>query len=617
MNIKGSFFSAVATALLLTGSFTSLKAQNSTKHTFALADTAFLLDGKPFQMISGEMHCPRIPREYWRERMKMAKAMGLNTIGTYVFWNVHEPTPGKYDFSGNNDIAEFVKIAQEEGLFVVMRPSPYACAEWEFGGYPWWLLKDKTIKVRSQDPKFINAYRNYINQLAKQLVPLQVTHGGNILMVQFENEYGSYSDDKTYLDINRKIFQEAGFDGVLFTCDGAEQMPRGYLPGYLPAVNGLENPTEVKALINKYHNGKGPYYVAEWYPGWFDHWGEKHAHVPGKDAAEKLDKILSAGISINMYMFHGGTSRGFMNGANMNKTEPYAPQVSSYDYDSPLDEAGNATEKFYQFREIIAKHLPAGKTLPPVPAKQKTITIPSISLTAFVGLFDQLPKAVESKTPLCFEDLNQGYGFVLYRTTLKNSAAGLLKIKQLRDYATVFINGKKVNTLDRRLNQDSLLLQNVPQNATLDILMENNGRINYGPFLADNRQGITESVSLNGTELVNWKMYQFPFEDLKRWNFTGKNSINQPALYKGTFDLQETGDTYLDMRSFGKGFVFLNGHNLGKYWQIGPQQTIYVPAVWLKKGKNEVVVFDELKSGHTKISALNNPILDQQLTAEK
>ncbi|RYE04055.1 MAG: beta-galactosidase, partial [Sphingobacteriaceae bacterium] len=436
-------FLSILFGLLLADS-RKLTAQTSNlkPHTFALADSVFLLDGKPFQMISGEMHAPRIPREYWRARMKMAKAMGLNTIGTYVFWNAHEPMPGKYDFGGNNDIAEFVKTAGEEGLFVVLRPSPYVCAEWEFGGYPWWLLKDKTMKVRSLDPKFLTAYKNYINQVAKQLVPLQVTHGGNILMVQFENEYGSYSDDKAYLNTNQKLFRDAGFDGVLFTCDGETQMPKGYLPGFLPAVNGLENPAQVKALINKYHDGKGPYYVAEWYPGWFDDWGKKHADVSGKEAAEKLDKILSAGISINMYMFHGGTTRGFMNGANMNRQNPYSPQVSSYDYDAPLDEAGNPTEKFYRFMDVIAKHLPAGEKLPEVPQKQKTISISSIKLTGFAGLFDQLPKSTEAKTPICFEDLNQGYGFVLYRTKLKNKADGLLKIKELRDYATVFINGK-------------------------------------------------------------------------------------------------------------------------------------------------------------------------------
>ncbi|HEY4150276.1 MAG TPA: beta-galactosidase, partial [Chitinophagaceae bacterium] len=273
--------------------FQAAPGQNA-RHVFALGDTSFLLDGKPLQMISGEMHYTRIPVAYWRERMKMAKAMGLNTIGTYVFWNAHEAVQGKYDFSGNNDIAAFIKIAQEEGLWVVLRPSPYACAEWEFGGYPWWLLKDSTIKVRSMDARFIAAYSRYIRQLSKQLVPLLVTHGGNILMVQIENEYGSYSNDKNYLDLNRKLFRDAGFDGVLFTCDGADKMVNGYLPGYLPAVNGLENPTEIKTLINQYHGGKGPYYLAEWYPGWFDNWGKPHANISSTTTADKLDKLLSA-----------------------------------------------------------------------------------------------------------------------------------------------------------------------------------------------------------------------------------------------------------------------------------------------------------------------------------
>ncbi|MBS7564868.1 beta-galactosidase [Mucilaginibacter sp. Bleaf8] len=582
-----------------------------TKHTFGLGDSTFVLDGKPLQMISGEMHCTRVPREYWRDRMKMAKAMGLNTIGTYVFWNAHEAVKGKYDFSGNNDIAAFVKIAQEEGLWVVMRPSPYVCAEWEFGGYPWWLLKDSTLKVRSTDPRFLQAYTNYINQLAKQLVPLQVTHGGNILMIQIENEYGSYSDDKNYLDINRKIFRNAGFDGVLFTCDGADQMPKGYLPGYLPAVNGLEDPVKLKELINKYHNGKGPYYVAEWYPGWFDDWGKKHANVPAAQAAKTLDNILAAGISINMYMFHGGTTRGFMNGANMNKRDPYSPQVSSYDYDAPLDEAGNATEKYYKFREIIAKHLPAGQVLPQVPAKKPTMAISNIKLDAYADVFNNLPKPTESVKPLCFEDLDQAYGFVLYRAQIKNG--GVLKLKELRDYALVYVNGKQVATLDRRLKQDSVALTNISSNATLDIWVENNGRINYGPFLADNRHGITQSVMLNNAEVLSWKMYRLPFNSLSGFTFkrNANTSANHPGLFKGTFTLTQVADTYLDMHAFGKGFVFLNGHNLGKYWQIGPQQTLYVPAGWLKKGRNEVVVFDELKADHQNLSTIDLPILDQ------
>lgn len=567
-------------------------------------------------MISGEMHCARIPREAWRDRMKMAKAMGLNTIGTYVFWNVHEELPGTYDFSGNNDIAAFVKTAREEGLWVVLRPSPYVCAEWEFGGYPWWLLKDPQMKVRSTDPEFVTAYTRYINALAKQLVPLQVTHGGNILMVQIENEYGSYSDDKTYLDLNRKIFREAGFDGILFTCDGADQMPKGYLPGYLPAVNGLEDPAKVKALINQYHNGKGPYYVAEWYPGWFDDWGKKHADVSAEQSAKTLDALLSAGISVNMYMFHGGTTRGFMNGANMNAQNPYSPQVSSYDYDAPLDEAGNPTEKFFAFRNVIKKHLPKGEVIPDVPATKPAVKIADIRLDAYAGIFSQLPQPKQSMKPLSFEDLDQAYGFVLYRTTLNKG--GLLKIRELRDYALVYVNGKYITTLDRRLKQDSVALSGIPSGATLDLWVENNGRINYGPYLADNRHGITESVSVDGQEIQGWKMYRFPFHTVNNFSFSKKadQKDGQPGLYKGTFNLNQPADTYLDMRDFGKGFVFLNGHNLGKYWQIGPQQTIYVPASWLKKGKNEIIVFDELKSGHTHLTTTDRPILDQNIIPE-
>ena len=592
---------------------THLATAQKVTHTFTLGDSTFLLDGKPLQLISGEMHCTRIPRSQWRARMKMARAMGLNTIGTYVFWNAGEPEEGKFDFTGNNDIAEFVRIAKEEGLWVVLRPSPYACAEWEFGGYPWWLLKDKSLKVRSKDPLFLKYYHDYMMQLGKQLSPLLVGNGGNILMVQIENEYGSYGDDKEYLDINRKIFREAGFSGLLFTCDGPSQMPRGYLPGYLPAVNGLDNPKEVKTLIDKYHGGKGPYYIAEWYPGWFDSWGSPHQGSDMDDDAKKLDTILTAGISINLYMFHGGTTRDFMNGANMGRTEPYSPQTSSYDYDAPLNEAGNPTAKFYKFREVIQKHLPAGETLPPVPEKKNAITIPSISLVEASDLFANLGKPVIAEHPLCFEDLNQGYGFVLYRTTLKKAVAGILKIKEMRDFATIYINGKQVSIMDRHLNQDSVQISSAGPNAVLDILVENNGRINYGPYLTDNRQGITEKVTLNNGELTGWKMYKFPFTSTGGFKFVSNKDSNelQPALYKGFFNLTKTGDTYLDMRGFGKGFVFLNGHNLGKYWYIGPQQTLYIPADWLKVGLNQLIIFDELNSGHKEIKTLDYPALNE------
>ncbi|WP_186458790.1 glycoside hydrolase family 35 protein [Mucilaginibacter achroorhodeus] len=603
----------LACCLLAMACNTIILAQTAT-HTFALGDKDFLLDGKPFQMISGEMHYTRIPKEYWHERMKMAKAMGLNTIGTYVFWNAHGPAQGKYNFEGENDIAGFVRAAKEEGLYVVLRPSPYVCAEWEFGGYPWWLLKDRNMKVRSKDPAFINAYRNYMMEIGKQLAPLQVNHGGNILMVQIENEYGSYSNDKEYLAQNEKIFRDAGFDGLLFTCDGPGQMPAGYLPGFLPAVNGEDNPAKVKELINKYHDGKGPYYIAEWYPGWFDSWGKAHSRSNADEDAKKLDEVLSAGISINMYMFHGGTTRDFMNGANMNRKEPYSPQTSSYDYDAPLNEAGDPTPKFYKLREVIAKHLPAGQTLPDVPQKRRrTYALEVTKVTGVANLFNNLGTPVESEKPMSFEDLDQGYGLVLYRTTLANATGGLLKIKEMRDYATVYLNGKRVAVLDRRLAQDSVQLDGVTANSVLDILVENNGRINYGPFLTDNRQGITEKVTLADKELLGWKMYKFPLTTPAGFKYVpAQNEGEQyPALYRSTFSLKGVVDTYLDMHGFGKGVAFINGHNLGKYWNIGPQQTLFVPAAWLKRGTNEVVIFDELNSGHKQISTIDHPVLDE------
>ncbi|SEN11011.1 beta-galactosidase [Chitinophaga rupis] len=586
--------------------------QQTGTHSFALGDSVFLLDGKPFQMISGEMHYPRVPREAWRARMKMAKAMGLNTIGTYVFWNVHEPEKGHYDFSGNNDIAAFVNTAREEGLWVVLRPSPYVCAEWEFGGYPYWLQEEKGLVVRSKEPKYLEAYRNYIKEVGKQLAPLQVNHGGNILMVQVENEYGSYSNDKEYLDINRKIFQEAGFDGLLYTCDPEPAIKDGHLPGLLPAINGIDDPAKVKQLIRTWHSGKGPFYIAEWYPAWFDWWGTKHHTIPYEKYLGRLDSVLAAGISINMYMFHGGTTRGFMNGANYNDQNPYEPQISSYDYDAPLDEAGNATEKFMKFREVISRHLPADQVLPEVPAARPVIEIPAIRFTQTRSVFDLLPKPVNNTTPLTFEDLGQAYGWVLYRTTLNGGQAGLLKIKALRDYALVFINGKRAAVLDRRLNQDSLQVQLPKGKVTLELLVENLGRINFGPYLLQNKKGITEKVLLNDKELLNWQQFRLPFDTLPaRTNKAYRLPRgNAPVLKEGTFVLSKTGDTYLDMSSWGKGTVWINGHNLGRYWEVGPQQTIYVPAEWLKKGVNHVAVLELLKPGVETLSGIERPVLD-------
>lgn len=586
-----------------------LFSQNTT-HTFKIGDNNFLLDGKPFQIISGEIHFARIPEKAWRDRLKMVKAMGLNTICTYIFWNYHEPEKGKYNFTGNADVAKFVKIAQEECLWVIIRPSPYACAEWEFGGYPWWILKEKDMKVRSKDQGFIDLSKKYFKALGEQLAPLQITKGGPIIMVQLENEYGSYDKDKEYLTINRNIIRDSGFDVELYTCDGPSQMPDGYLSGILPAVNGFDAIQGVKELINKYNNNKGPYFIAEWYPAWFDDWGREHNTVPAEQYTERLDSILANGFSINMYMVHGGTTRGFMNGANYNKNQPYAPQISSYDYDAPINEAGNATPKFIAFREIIKKHLPPDIILPPIPEQKKSIKISPFKLKDVTDIFHNLPEPVKSKKILSMEDINQGYGYILYRTKIKVPQNGKLNIENVRDYALIFVNGRRIAVLDRRLGNEKVDFNLPPGELTLDIFVENLGRINYGPFLNDNRKGITNRVLINGQEIENWEIYSFPFNDLAGIKFNQDGEKNAPLIRKSNFNLDDVGDLYLDMRDWGKGCVWVNGYNLGRYWNIGPQQTLYVPAEWLKTGQNEITVLEELFPWQDEIKTLDAPILD-------
>lgn len=582
------------------------------QQSFALGDSVFLMNGKPFQVIAGELHYCRIPEAYWKDRLHKAKAMGLNAVGVYCMWNVHEPEEGKWDFSGGEDVRHFVKLAQEEGLYVILRPGPYVCAEWEFGGFPWWLLKDKEIKVRTDDPAFMKPAKEYIMQLGKQLADLQISHGGPIIMVQVENEYGSFGKDTAYERQFAHYLREAGFTVPFFTADGAGEgyYKNSVLPGILPGGNGASNPDDFKKLVDKYHGGKGPYFVPEFYPGWLDHWGEKFQTVSTKSVVHRVKRLLDAGISINLYMWHGGTNFGFMNGANYNKEHPIQPDITSYDYDAPLSEAGVPTEKYMALRKLILNYLPEGTKVPEVPASPKFIHISDIRLSEAAALFDNLPKPVENNQPLSMEDMDQGYGYVLYRTTLKNGGEGTLHIDGLRDYAQVFINGKPVGTLNRMYKQKELTIK-AAAGAQLDILVENLGRINYGRELMNNRKGIIGAVRFKGQTLENWRMYSLPFKNTKQLHFKkNKGGETGPVAYKGTFKLKETGDTFLDMREWGKGIVFVNGHNLGRYWQIGPQQTLYLPGCWLKKGKNTIVIFEQLENGKHEVSSIDHPILD-------
>jgi len=564
----------------------------------------FLLDGNSIQLISGEMHYPRIPPEYWRQRLRMAKAFGLNTITTYVFWDIHEPEKGKFTFKGVADVAKFIKIAQEEGLFVILRPGPYVCAEWDFGGFPYWLLNEKGMTIRTRDPKFMEYTQRYFTELGKQLVPLQVSNGGNILMVQVENEYGSYGSDRVYIGMVRDALIKAGFTAPLFMCDGGSQLASDYVKGLLPGENGGSGP-EIKANIDKYYPG-GPYFVPEYYPGWLDHWGAPMVRVGQAGIVRSTDRMLRGGISFNYYMFHGGTNFGFTNGANFGSG--FEPDITSYDYDAPLDEAGRATPKYMAIRAAIQSFL--GTTLPAVPAPNPIITIPEFALKRTGSLLGTLPKPILSQKTRSMEELGQDYGFLLYRTKLRGPLEGKLNIKDVRDYAVVLLDGKRIAVIDRRRKTPVPVISLAGGEHTLDILVENCGRINYGGLLLDNHKGITEYVKIGETDILGWEIYRLPFRDVSHLTFDGKET-DGPTLRQGEFNLTQTGDTYLDMRGWGKGVVFVNGHNLGRFWEIGPQQTLYLPAPWLKRGENEVTVLDLTPNGKSSVAGLSEPRLDE------
>ncbi len=575
-------------------------------HTFGWKGEQFLLDGKPFQIISGDMHYNRVPRQYWRDRMRKMKAMGLNTLVTYIFWNQHEPKPGQFDFKDNLDLAAYVRTAQEEGLWVIVRPGPYVCSEWEFGGFPAWLLATPDMKVRSADERFLKAAANYMRQVGRELAPLQISRGGPIIMVQVENEYGSFGSDKVYLNSVRQMILNAGFDVTLFTSDGdAGKLAEGTLPDVLAVINfGAGDSAEKKfAVFDKFRQNV-PRMCGEFWVGWFDAWGEEHHTVPAEKGAAGLDWMLSRGISANLYMFHGGSTFGFMNGAN--KYESYKPTISSYDYDSPLDEAGRPTEKFFVLRDVIKKYLPAGTTLPEIPPPLPMIEVPRFTLKESASLFSTLDQPITSEHPRPMEALGQNYGLILYRKKLDRDIKGTLKVKDVRDYALVYQGERRLGVIDARLKESELNVD-LSAAAPLDILVENMGRVNFGPNMVTDRKGITENVTLDGLELTGWNIYPLPFDDVVHFKYSSKPKSG-PAFYRGTFQLASVGDSYFDMRGWGKGLVWVNGHNLGRYWRIGPQQSLFVPSIWLKNGRNEIVVLDLEDGGNRSILGRKDPV---------
>lgn len=599
------------------------------KISFEIKDGNFYLNGKPTPVLSGEMHYSRIPHQYWRHRIQMMKGMGLNAVATYVFWNWHETEPGKWDFEGDKNLAEYIRIAGEEGMMVILRPGPYVCAEWEFGGYPWWLQNIEGMEIRRDNEEFLERTKLYIDRLYQEVGHLLCTKGGPIIMVQCENEFGSYVAQRQDIPLeehrayNAKIKQQladAGFDVPLFTSDGSWLFEGGSTPGALPTANGESNIENLKNVVNKYHNGKGPYMVAEFYPGWLAHWAEPHPKVSASSIARQTDLYLKNDVSINYYMVHGGTNFAFTSGANYDKRRDIQPDLTSYDYDAPISEAGWATPKYDSIRAVIKNYV---KNVPEAPARIPVIEIPSIKLDKVADVLGWAGRMnpVSGNQPLTFEQMNQGYGYILYTRRFNQPISGTLSIPGLRDYAVIYIDGEKVGELNRNTQTYDMEI-NVPFNATLQILVENMGRINYGSEIVHNTKGIISPITIAGQEISgNWEMFQLPMSEVPDFSKLGQNVYNNgtsqanrlkdcPALYEGTFTLDETGDTFIDMEAWGKGIIFINGHNIGRYWKVGPQQTLYIPGVWLNKGENKIVIFEQLnETPMTEVKTVKAPVL--------
>ena len=591
--------------------------------TFTTGDKTFLLNGKPFVVKAAELHYPRIPRAYWEHRIKMCKALGMNTVCLYVFWNIHEQEEGKFDFTGNNDVAAFCRLAQKNGMYVIVRPGPYVCAEWEMGGLPWWLLKKKDIRLREQDPYFMQRVEIFEKEVGKQLAPLTIQNGGPIIMVQVENEYGSYGKDKPYVSAIRDIVRKSGFDKVsLFQCDWSSNFLNNGLDDLTWTMNfgtGANIDQQFKRLGEVRPNA--PKMCSEFWSGWFDKWGARHETRPAKDMVEGMDEMLSKGISFSLYMTHGGTSFGHWAGAN---SPGFQPDVTSYDYDAPINEYGHTTPKYFELREMMAKHND-GKKLPAVPkAPMPLVSVPTFKFTEYKPLIYGYTKKTVEQAPKTFEEYDMGWGTMVYVVSLPANDKPSTLTGEFHDFAQVYLDNKYIGKIDRVKNEQSLDLPAMPDSGKLTIVVEGMGRINFGRAIKDYK-GIVGNVTITSQSPYGeitlkptaWTQLAIPDDYQNAVKALSGNSMADAELkeavakahpdavikidpwgeskagyYRGYFNLKKVGDTFINMEAFGKGQVYVNGHALGRFWQIGPQQTLYLPGCWLKKGKNEVIVLD-------------------------
>lgn len=562
--------------------------------SFKVCKEKFLYNEEPITLISGAIHYFRVVPEYWRDRLIKLKACGFNTVETYVPWNIHEAEKGKFNFQGLADICKFMDIVQELGLHLIVRPGPFICAEWEFGGLPAWLLAEDDIQLRCFNEPYLQRVDAYFDVLMEKLRPYLCTNGGPIIAVQVENEYGSFGNDKKYLEYLKEGLIKRGIDVELFTSDGPSDimLTGGTLPEVFKTVNFGSHPEEGFNKLKEYQKDK-PLMCMEFWNGWFDHWGEEHHTRSVETAAEDVETMLKLGASFNMYMFHGGTNFGFYNGANC--FEKYEPTVTSYDYDCLLTEDGEPTEKYFAIREVISKYFSENVQKKLLPAPAKKMSYGKVKLLEEAPLFENLnyiSKAINSAAPVPMEKLGQNYGFILYRAKINgHGEEGNISIREVHDRAQIFLNGEFKGIIHRNSSEKSIKISIPKGISSLDILVENMGRVNYGEYLKD-MKGILSGVRLENQFIFHWEIYTLPLNNIEKLKYRDVSYKKGPMFYRGTLTVHELADTFLELKGWEKGVVFINGFNIGRYFEIGPQKRLYVPAPILHEGENEIVIFE-------------------------
>lgn len=576
--------------------------------TFEIKGNQFYKDGEQVKIISGAVHYFRNMPDTWSDIFRKMKAMGLNCVETYCAWNMHEKKPGEFDFTGILDIASFIRKAGEEGLMVIVRPGPYICAEWEFGGLPWWIQTDDEMEIRCSNTAYIKCFDRYLDRLLGEVRPLLCTNGGPVIMMQCENEYGYYGDDKEYLRYLYEGYRKRGIDVPLFTSDGTsrENLLDGAIDGCMATLNfGSRVEENFRAHDELFPDM--PKMCMEMWNGWFDAWGDSEHHTTSAGQyASVVDDMLTKG-SLNMYMFIGGTNFGFMSGAN--HYEKFAPDVTSYDYDAMLTECGDVTEKYRRVREVIRKHI--GKDLPEIHADRPKKAYGKFTLSKCAGIFDNLDNLSEpvySDVPKCMEKYGQGYGYIAYTTTLnRDYNDATLSFESLGDRAQIYINKNLAGIV--YINDSLEIKITAKAGDVLTVLCENMGRANFGSKMM-RKKGIAGRCLIDSKIHFRWNVYTLPMDNLEKVVYSGSAPQEKSVFCKGSFTLEGVCDTFLKLDNFTKGFVVINGFNIGRYWEIGPQKTLFVPASLLKEGENEIVIFesDGLK-GTPEIEFVDKPIL--------